>query len=589
MIHFRYIARFVGFILILLASGGFLASCQKKEYTIHENILQELESLRDSFDAALEFQDGHLKQPGGTAVTYYTELSQKVELYVELPAKPKEAAAISVHADGVESQRFRLEKKGGQSFDLARFQGKIVGIELTVGPQDAALQWDAVVLRALKGPDDARQTVQPPLAPIPDLKNYDVVYLVLDAFHAKHASLYGYDRQTTPFLDELAKEAVVFDKMFANAPYTLASTGTLFTSQFSHDHGLIHEKTRLSPITPTISELLSGADIPSYLITVHGYLIGDWGLSRGFSKILKEGNYGHGPKGQPETAFDNFKTISADEPHRSKFIYIHLGPPHSPYLPPEQFRKFVPDIRSETIEPVNENLYKIDRGELQINAEQLAYIIGWYDSSVLYADYLAQNMIERLKELGVLERCIVIITSDHGEGLLQHGRMLHGSTVFDEMIHVPFIVRFPKELNVSPRRIPHLVNLLDVTPTLAEIFGIEPADFSGKSLLPTVFHDQAINPFIYTEALVYEDLRAIRDLDYKYIASSKREALFDLTNDPQELQNLVNTLPVTTGYYRQLMQGLLQRQQEASSEKELDLDTQDPEVLKNLKDLGYIE
>ncbi len=198
MIHFRYIARFVGFILIL-ASGGFLASCQKKEYTIHENILQELESLRDSFDAALEFQDGHLKQPGGTAVTYYTELSQKVELYVELPAKPKEAAAISVHADGVESQRFRLEKKGGQSFDLARFQGKIVGIELTVGPQDAALQWDAVVLRALKGPDDARQTVQPPLAPIPDLKNYDVVYLVLDAFHAKHASLYGYDRQTTPF------------------------------------------------------------------------------------------------------------------------------------------------------------------------------------------------------------------------------------------------------------------------------------------------------------------------------------------------------------------------------------------------------
>ncbi len=133
------------------------------------------------------------------------------------------------------------------------------------------------------------------------------------------------------------------------------------------------------------------------------------------------------------------------------------------------------------------------------------------------------------------------------------------------MIHAPFIVRFPKELNVSPRRIPHLVNLLDVTLTLAEIFGIEPADFSGKSLLPTVFHDQAINPFIYTEALVYEDLRAIRDLDYKYIASSKREALFDLTNDPQELQNLVNTLPVTTGYYRQLMQGCCSGSRKRSS------------------------
>ncbi|GAK60182.1 sulfatase [Candidatus Vecturithrix granuli] len=526
MFQYRCFVKPVSIILIILVIEGLLASCQKKEYNIYENILQEIEILQDSFDAALEFQDGHLKQSSGTAVTYYTELPQALELYVELPTKPKEAAAtISIHADGIESQQFEIDKKGGQSFDLAQFQGKIVGIELKVEPENAALQWDSLVLRSLKTSDGDQQPDQPPLPPIPDLKNYDVIYLVLDAFHAKHASLYGYDRKTTPFLDELAKEAVVFDNMFANAPYTLASTGVLFTSKFAHEHGLIHEKKRLSPITPTISELLSAKDIPSYLITIHGYLIGDWGLSRGFSKIFKERKYGHGPKGQPATAFDNFEKIYAEEPQHSKFIYIHLGPPHSPYMPPEQFRKFIPDITSEKIEPVNENLHKIDQRKLRINDEQLEYIIGWYDSNVLYADYLAQNMIERLRELGVLERCIVVITSDHGEGLLQHKRMLHGSTVFDEMIHVPFIVRFPKELNVSPRHITHLVSLLDVTPTLAEIFGIEPADFSGKSLLPTIFHDQAINPFIYTEALVYENLRAVRDFKYNSLYAVDKKVL----------------------------------------------------------------
>ncbi|MCP4397984.1 MAG: sulfatase-like hydrolase/transferase [bacterium] len=600
MFRHRYSVKTVSFLLIIVISLGMLLLSCRKEYTIYSDVIGELEFIKDSLDRSIEFQDGTLKQPEGSSLTYYTKLPQALELYVDIRAKTEEmTVSVSVHTDTIAPQIFEIKTNGSHRFDLDQFSGHLVGIHLAVdskaadsgksAAENSSLEWNSIVLRSVKNQESEKQSVQESPVELPDLNGYDVIYLVLDAFDAKHASVYGYEKKTTPFLDEFAKEALVFENMFANAPYTLASTGILFTSKYARESGLISEKDLLSRIIPTISELLGGADIPSYLISVHGYLIGDWGLSRGFSEIIK-GNFGHGPAGHPEDAFNALKKLYKDESReQQKFIYIHLGPPHSPYFPPERFRTFVPEIESEKIEATNDNLHKIDRGQLKINDEQLEYITGWYDSNILYADDLAQKMIERLDELGVLERAIVIITSDHGEGLMQHKRMLHGSTLFDEMIHIPFIVRLPNALNVSPRRISHIASLIDVTPTLADIYGIEPADFSGKSLLPMIFHDRAVKPFIYSEALVFKNLRTIRDLEYKYISSPKQKMLFDLTNDPLEQHNLAKKLPVRTGYYNQLLHRWMQQYPETFSAGQMDMDTQDAEVLDNLKDLGYIQ
>ena len=234
-----------------------------------------------------------------------------------------------------------------------------------------------------------------------------------------------------------------------------------------------------------------------------------------------------------------------------------------------------------------------------MDKEQLEYIISWYDSNVLYADRIAQIAFEALENQGVLENTIFVVTSDHGEAFFQHGRMLHGSTLFDEMLHIPFLIRFPRGSGITPKRIHSISSLVDVTPTLADIYGLsEMPEFSGKSLLPLILSDgeSSANSFIYTELPTFERsaelhgiTAAVRDMEYKYIFSARRQQLYHLPSDPLEQTNLSKTRPIVAHYYQQLMNTFLAQHPLVSSNTEVDLEQQDESVLQNLKDLGYIK
>jgi arylsulfatase A-like enzyme len=167
--------------------------------------------------------------------------------------------------------------------------------------------------------------------------------------------------------------------------------------------------------------------------------------------------------------------------------------------------------------------------------------------------------------------------------------MLHSSTVFDEMIHIPFIVHFPKDANITPKRIEHIASLLDVAPTLAEIYGIQtPPEFNGRSLLPAIRHNLPVNDYIYAE--IADGDKTVRDTTYKYMLSPKYgELLFHLPRDPGELQNRIDEFPVTAGYYRQLLRGFSKQAPSEHSEKTVDLNTLDEKTIEHLKELGYIQ
>ncbi|MCP4396703.1 MAG: sulfatase-like hydrolase/transferase, partial [bacterium] len=178
--------------------------------------------------------------------------------------------------------------------------------------------------------------------------------------------------------------------------------------------------------------------------------------------------------------------------------------------------------------------------------------------------------------------------SDHGEAFRQHGRMLHNTTVFDEMLHVPFLMRFPKALELPAGRITHPVSLIDVAPTLADIYGIsELPEFSGTSLMPLILGEEdSWQHFVYAESL-YTGVRTLRDAQYKYIHSpADGDMLFDMTADPLEQHNLLDSLAVTVGYYRRMIRPYLR---ESSATQNVELNTLGQETLKNLEDLGYIQ
>ena len=542
--------------------------------------------LAVSSDARIELVDDAIRQPPDTFLNYYAKVPKDAALCFNFDVKDENlCGVVTVSSDGSVPEIFRIDSSGFKEVGLSGLSNKIVKLSFRteqkkkrISPSDISGEqygeWKNI--RIVSVGENKKPTLKKWKFP----GKYDVIYIVLDAFHARHSSLYGYHRKTTPFLDKLAEESVVFEEMFANAPYTLASTGTLFTSKYSYEHGLINKETRLSPITPTINELLSNAGISTYLISAHPFFKETWGLSRGFSKIFDKGDAGG--------VIDAIRQIYTSDSNGRKFIYVHLMPPHSPYLPPKKYRIFM-DPPDGAIEPTPENLTRIESGELKLNDKQLRYFKALYDANILFADQTVKDIFDYLRKSKILEQSIFILTSDHGEAFMQHGKIQHNTTVFDEMIHVPFIVRFPKELGLFPIRINRVSSLIDVAPTLSDIFGIPCQDmFSGTSLIPFIFGADPLDDYIYAETLL-TNARTIRDSTYKYMESPEGRMLFKISEDSSESSNLIDELPVTAGYYQQLMRPHKGERPAGSPANRVDVNKLSNDTIRKLKELGYVK
>ena len=234
---------------------------------------------------AILYNNGLLQYPARLSLIYYTKLYPDSVLQLKLNSLPRKThTAISVETDSGKSETFYLKNRKEQQIDLSRFSGKIVKMTIAALPlssktlaDSAKLEWSkiqlAVSLENRKpGELEASPSLQPNLQiALQKLRTYDVIYLVFDAFHAKHSNVYGYPKETTPFLAQLSQEAFIFEYMFANAPYTLASTASLFTSKYPFDHGLTSMSSQLGKIFPTINELLMKSGIETCLITNHGF------------------------------------------------------------------------------------------------------------------------------------------------------------------------------------------------------------------------------------------------------------------------------------------------------------------------------
>ncbi len=283
--------------LSLVIVGLFSCSSEEERLSLYKNIVEEYDAAGKELGVTL--LNGTIEQAVGTYFHYYASLPQQSFLKLEFTTEtPHLKGFVELRSDGLPAKEFQLERRTSHSIDLSEFANKIVKISLWADfaqkdsapktrSEELSLEWSTIRLLVpadkLADSRQARdtrdyQTIQQ------RLKEYNVIYIVFDALHAKHSSLYGYPRKTTPFLDELARESIVFENMFANAPYTLASTANLLTGRHSFEHGLINQKTRLHPVLPTIGELLSAGDVESYLLTAHPFVGDDtWGLTRGFT------------------------------------------------------------------------------------------------------------------------------------------------------------------------------------------------------------------------------------------------------------------------------------------------------------------
>lgn len=320
-------------------------------------------------------------------------------------------------------------------------------------------------------------------APVPE-PTRGVLLISIDTLRPDHLGTYGYDRDTSPFLDSLADRGVVFEHAVAHYPNTLASHMSFFTGLYPAEHAVYPPSTVLSSEIPTLPELFAAQGFRTAGFVENGYMKGSYGFQRGFEHWNDKVG-GHLPVEIERTMERGLEFLDGLADDDRFFLFLHTYAVHDPYDPPEPFRsRYWDGARPEdAFNPVGPNLLAFNRRQDWLSEDAVRWMEALYDGSIRYADSVLRRFFAALEERDLLDEITIVIISDHGEEFLEHGRLAH-TQVYDETLRIPWIVVHP---GVTPKRVATLAEGVDLFPTILELGGLEaPGDVSGRSRVPEI-------------------------------------------------------------------------------------------------------
>lgn len=372
----------------------------------------------------------------------------------------------------------------------------------------------------------------------------DIVVIVLDATRADHSgSTYGYSRDTMPNIAQLAEGAMVFERVFAQAPYTTCSVPTMFTGLGWGAHGVVEGRDRLSEDEETLAESLQASGYKTIGITATPNNSERLGMAQGFDEFVQlwEGTDWR-TSIDPMFAVERLEALlqgGLDE--KPLFLMLHLVPPHSPYTPPLDFRHWSDPEYDGPCDGTNKYLKTIRGNRQAVSSADLDELVALYDGNLRFSDAAVGRILEALEGVGRLDRAVVVITSDHGEAFFEHGRLDHNTTVYDEMLQVPLIVRLPPFLQAQSIDSSRLISLEDLTPTLLGLAGSRPSNRSTG----IDFLKGPIRTDILHRSWTGGNLFGFRTDRWKLIANrdGRLDELYDLGADPIEMVNVILRFP----------------------------------------------
>jgi arylsulfatase A-like enzyme len=412
--------------------------------------------------------------------------------------------------------------------DLARYAGR--GRELVLETHGYEQTGDAE--RAWWGAPAVTADRRAPLA---------IIYLV-DTLRADHTGVYGYPRRTTPELDAFARDAVVFDAAVAHASWTKPSVASILTSRLPAQHRAVQLRDPLDPSNLTIAQRLHERGWATGAAIANSVIYGaESTFDRGFDVFAGL----HGEDNRPsklvgaDVVVDSALAFLRSRRGLPTFLYVHTMDPHVPYEPPPPFdRMFEPlpapghparDPRTDYKEP-----HDRDR------------MIGQYDGDVAFGDREFGRFVRELKAAGLYRDALVLFLSDHGEEFLDHGRWLHGRSLFDELIRVPLVVKLPGNRGAGTR-VAGQVQGIDVVPTVLEAMGLPlTTDLGGQPvqrMLAGEAKPRAAISEISHRGFVAHGVRTDGDKYIRRFSPDDDELYFDLHEDPKETTSLAAEKP----------------------------------------------
>jgi len=430
-----------------------------------------------------------------------------------------------------------------------------------------------------------------------------VILIGVDTLRADHLGTYGHTRPTSPFLDALSEQGVVFEQTFATSPWTLPSFASIFTGRPMSGHAAgidtttsdeewdeaqvgTYDRAKLDPGVATIAEVISAAGIPTIAVAQNPYMDPIFGLDRGFDEY----DYSRGEnaeKRRADVVVDHALEWIDRQEGDDFFLFVHFFDPHMNYGAPEPWGGlFTSEVGGDFGLPVT------GHRALRNNAANLPparkeFIAAAYDEEVRFVDAEIERFVVALKERGIWDESLVIFTADHGEELFEHGGFEHGHTMYNEVIRVPLVVWGP---GIAAGRNTTPVSIADIAPTILDALGLDVFEGTmGKSLWPLLTRGEDLPQrlLVAEGALWGPDLRAGIAWPHKVILDleSGQVRLFDLSSDPREQEDLGGESALARTLLDRLeMQILASSQNVRHQGVELD-----PEMVRRLRSLGYIQ
>jgi len=475
----------------------------------------------------------------------------------------------------------------------------------------------------------------------------NILWIVMDTVRADHLSCYGYHHSTTPYIDRIALEGVVFDNAFSTAPWTLPAHASMLTGMYPSKHQTTNNHQFLSNRFTTIAELLRANGYKTAAFTNNGWFSPMTNLNQGFDFFFE---------GYTRASADNlwieffisrwiFRLLSLEKKIINRFtdwksarqtntqiekwlkkkwnydapffMFINYMEAHTPLNPPESYaRPFLPStISYNKAMQVNQDIWLYYSGLVAMNESDFNVFNALYDAQINQLDHYIANLFDLFRSMHILDNTIIIITSDHGENIGENKKMGHVFSVDDRLLHVPLIIRYPKNVPAG-QRISRPVQIHQIFPTILDLIGLswnKRNDLQGDSLFQETPSSNAPASMSFAElGVFYEEIqlisqynrncfvddyarsfKTIRDQQYKYImASDGRDELYDIVKDPGETRNLSKENSIRAKELRLRLDALLR------SFKIPDLKKTDTEIvdaakhkgaMEALKSLGYVQ
>lgn len=395
----------------------------------------------------------------------------------------------------------------------------------------------------------------------------NILLVTFDTTRADHIACYGYKQVKTPNIDRLAKRGCLFEKAFTSVPITFPSHSSMLTGLYPPSHGIRNNATYALPDSVvTLPEMLKDRGYATAAFVSAYVLDRRFGLDQGFDTYDDDLETNVEPKLKQKERRAETVTRAAMEwldrvGEKGFFLWVHYFDPHDAWAPPSPY----------------DDTYKKNP----------------YDGEIAYADYWLGKLFDRMDSLGLTENTLILFAGDHGEGLGDHHEKTHGIFIYDSTIWVPMIISCPRMLPAG-KRIPRLVRLIDITPTILEIIGYKiPEHMQGVSLSPMMLGKGSARELdLYCESFYpksthnWSPLKGLRTETWKYIEAPTEE-LYRLDKDTEEKANLFKKereqAKVMTLRFAEVV-----KEMEPEGEAPSQQVAMDKETMEKMRSLGYV-